>query len=97
MGIFMLLLVVVLLVVLLVAVAYYISIYNRLQSLRNGAEATLGQVRVALKKRLDMIEQLVESVKSYARFERFSVSVRHRRCICVALGMLRCFQHFSSF
>ncbi|MCW7080486.1 MAG: LemA family protein [Candidatus Methanospirare jalkutatii] len=70
MGIFTLLLVVVLLVVLLVAVAYYISIYNRLQSLRNGAEATLGQVRVALKKRLDMIEQLVESVKSYARFER---------------------------
>ncbi|MCW3131382.1 MAG: LemA family protein, partial [Candidatus Methanospirare jalkutatii] len=70
MEIFTLLLVVVLLVVLLVAVAYYISIYNRLQSLRNGAEATLGQVRVALKKRLDMIEQLVESVKSYARFER---------------------------
>jgi len=70
MEIFTLLLVVVLLVVLLVAVAYYISIYNRLQSLRNGAEATLGQMRVALKKRLDMIEQLVESVKSYARFER---------------------------
>jgi LemA protein len=38
--------------------------------LRNAGEATLGQVKVAMKKRLDMIEQLVESVKSYARFER---------------------------
>jgi len=64
MGILTLLLVVVLFVVLLVAVAYYISIYNRLQSLRNGAEATLVQVSVALKKRLDMIEQLVESMRA---------------------------------
>ncbi len=48
----------------------FIMIYNRFFSLRNSAEATLGQVRVAMKKRLDMIEQLVESVKSYAKFER---------------------------
>ena len=49
---------------------YVVSTYNRFQSLRNGAEATLGQVQVALKKRIDMISQLVESVKSYARFEK---------------------------
>jgi len=47
-----------------------ITIYNRFQSLKNGAEATLSQVRVAMKKRLDMIEQLVDSVKSYAYFEK---------------------------
>ncbi len=47
-----------------------ISIYNRFQQLRNGAEATLGQIKVALKKRLDMLTELLESVKSYARFER---------------------------
>ena len=51
-------------------VIYFISIYNRLYSLKNSAEATLGQVRVALKKRLDMIDQLLGAVKSYARFER---------------------------
>lgn len=56
-------------VLLLVFVFYFISVYNRLQSLRNGAEATLSQIRVAMKKRLDMVEQLVESVKSYAHFE----------------------------
>jgi LemA protein len=38
--------------------------------LRNAGEATLGQVKVAMKKRLDMIEQLVDSIKSYASFER---------------------------
>lgn len=51
-------------------VAYFVSIYNRLKSLKNSAEATLGQVRVALKKRLDTIEQLLGSVKSYAAFEK---------------------------
>jgi len=51
-------------------IALFVSIYNRLYRLRNSAEATLGQVRVALKKRLDMIEQLLEAVKSYAKFER---------------------------
>jgi LemA protein len=58
------------LVLMLIIIFYFFSTYNRLQSLRNAVEATLGQVRVAMKKRLDMIEQLVDSVKSYARFER---------------------------
>ena len=64
------LVVIVLLVFLLSIVSYFFLIYNRFQSLKNAGEATLGQVKVAMKKRLDMIEQLVESVKSYARFER---------------------------
>ncbi len=57
-------------VLLLIFAFYFISVYNRLQSLRNGAEATLSQIRVAMKKRLDMVEQLIDSVKSYAHFER---------------------------
>lgn len=56
-------------ILLLLSALYYISTYNRLQSLRNGAEATISQIRVAMKKRLDMVEELVDSVKSYARFE----------------------------
>ncbi|WP_457600240.1 LemA family protein [Hydrogenivirga sp.] len=61
---------VVVLVVLLGAAFYVVSTYNRFQALKNGAQATLGQVQVALKKRLDMISQLVDSVKSYAKFEK---------------------------
>jgi len=57
--------------ILLVLMAFYmVSTYNRLQSLKNGAEATLSQIRVAMKKRLDLIEQLADSLKSYARFEQ---------------------------
>ena len=54
----------------LILIGVLISIYNRFQQLRNAAEATLGQIRVALKKRLDMINELVETVKSYAKFEK---------------------------
>ena len=48
----------------------FFSTYNRLKSLRNAADATLSQTRVAMKKRLEMIEQLVEAVKSYSKFEQ---------------------------
>ena len=61
---------IILVVLILGLIIYFFSVYNRFQSLINAGEATLGQVRVAMKKRLDMIEQLVDSVKSYARFER---------------------------
>lgn len=60
----------ILLALLVLVMIYFVTIYNRLQSLRNGAEATLSQIRVAMKKRLDMVEQLVELTKSYAHFER---------------------------
>jgi len=49
---------------------YYVVVYNRFQTLRNASEATLGQVRVAIRKRLDLIGQLLDSVKSYAKFEK---------------------------
>lgn len=60
----------IILVLMISLIIYFFLIYNRFQSLKNAGEATLGQVKVAMKKRLDMIEQLVDSVKSYARFER---------------------------
>ncbi|WP_082223080.1 LemA family protein [Methanoculleus sp. MH98A] len=63
------LIVVVVLIVIGVAAAA-IGIYNRFFSLKNSAEATVGQVKVAMKKRLDMIEQLLGAVKSYAAFEK---------------------------
>ncbi|CAG0994125.1 MAG: LemA family protein [Candidatus Methanoperedens sp.] len=65
-----LLVAIVLMIIFLVTVAYIFSIYNRFKSLRNAGDATLSQTRVAMKKRLDMIEQLVEAVKSYAKFEQ---------------------------
>ena len=57
-------------VIIIGLIGYFVVTYNKFQTLRNSAEATIGQIRVAMKKRLDMIEQLVESVKSYAGFEK---------------------------
>jgi len=57
-------------IVIIGLLSYFIFIYNKFYTLKNSAEATLGQVRVAMKKRLDMIEQLLGSVKSYAKFEK---------------------------
>jgi LemA protein len=57
-------------VIAVVLIAWFVSIYNRFFSLRNSAESTLGQARVAMKKRLDMIDQLLGAVKSYATFEK---------------------------
>ena len=51
-------------------ILWIVGIYNRFVSLKNSSEATLGQIRVAMKKRLDMIDQLLGSVKSYAKFEQ---------------------------
>ncbi len=59
----------IILAVLLLVAGYFVITYNRLQSLRNGADATLSQIKVAMKKRLDTIEQLVDSIESYAHFE----------------------------
>jgi LemA protein len=49
---------------------YFIKVYNLFCNDKNNAESYLGQIRVAMKKRMDLIEQLVSIVKSYAEFER---------------------------
>jgi LemA protein len=60
----------VIVIVIIGLVLWAVGIYNRFYSLKNSSEATLGQIRVAMKKRLDMIEQLLGAVKSYAKFEQ---------------------------
>jgi LemA protein len=45
-------------------------IFNRLQRYRNATDANLSQIQVAMKKRLDLIDQLLEAVKGYTRYER---------------------------
>jgi LemA protein len=58
------------LVVLIILVLVFVTYYNRLFRFKNAAEAELGQIRVAMKKRFDMIEQLLGAVKGYTKFER---------------------------
>src|SRR5512147_2896508 len=47
-----------------------VSMFNRLVRLRNRAENAWAQVDVQLRKRYDLIPNLVEAVKGYASHER---------------------------
>lgn len=49
---------------------FFVNIYNDFKKYGNAADATLGQIKVAMKKRLDMIEQLLGAVKGYVKHER---------------------------
>jgi LemA protein len=62
--------VIVLVVIVLVLVAILIAIYNKLVRLRNRCENAWAQVDVQLRRRYDLIPNLVETVKGYAAHER---------------------------
>ena len=60
----------ILLAVLISVSGYVIYTYNRFISLRNRIENTWHQIRVQLQRRYDLIPNLIESVKGYAKHER---------------------------
>jgi len=62
--------VIVLIVILVVLVGIVVAIYNRLVRLRNRCENAWAQVDVQLRRRYDLIPNLVDAVKGYAAHER---------------------------
>lgn len=60
----------ILLAVLAVLAFVVIGIYNRLVALRNRIENAWAQIDVQLKRRIDLIPNLVETVKGYATHEK---------------------------
>lgn len=56
--------------VLVVMIIAYISIYNNLIKVKNWVEEALAQIDVQLKRRNDLIPNLVETVKGYAKHEQ---------------------------
>ncbi|WP_412543703.1 LemA family protein [Longispora sp. K20-0274] len=59
-----------LLVVVLVVVGYAVGVYNGLVRARNGYKNAFAQIDVQLKRRHDLIPNLVETAKGYMKHER---------------------------
>lgn len=62
--------VIVVLVIAVVVLLYVVGIYNRLISLRNRFKNAFAQIDVQLKRRYDLIPNLVETAKGYIKHER---------------------------
>ena len=62
--------IIVLVAILLVVALLVVGLYNRLVRYRNGVDNAWAQVEVQLKRRFDLIPNLVETVKGYAAHER---------------------------
>ena len=60
---------IILLVVLVLIVLYVVSTYNGLVGLRNKVHDQFSQIDIQLKRRFDLIPNLVETVKGYAKHE----------------------------
>jgi LemA protein len=71
---------IVLIVLIVVAVLVVVVMYNGLVKLRNKIEGAWAQIDVQLKRRYDLIPNLVETVKGYATHERetFDAVIRAR-------------------
>lgn len=61
---------IILVIILVVVIAWSVSIYNKLVTLKNRLKNAFAQIDVQLKRRYDLIPNLVETVKSYMEHER---------------------------
>lgn len=60
----------VLVIIVAIIIIWFIATYNRLITLRNRIENAWSQIDVQLKRRFDLIPNLVETVKGYAKHEK---------------------------
>jgi len=77
----------IILVIVIVIVVVFVGIYNGLVTRRNRVDEALGQIEVQLKRRHDLIPNLVQAVKGYMGFEQDVLTrVTEARAGAVAAG-----------
>ncbi|HXT50669.1 MAG TPA: LemA family protein [Thermoanaerobaculia bacterium] len=79
--------------VIVLLIAWVVSLYNRLVTLRNRYKNAFSQIDVQLKRRYDLIPNLVETAKGYIRHERETleavVAARNRAVTAVQAAAAR--------
>ena len=70
----MVLITVIIIILVVIVLGYFIGVYNRFINLKNGIESGLRQISVALKKRMDLVGQIVDSVKGEMKFEKSTLT-----------------------
>ena len=70
---------IVIVILIIFVVVTLIHMYNNLVGLRNRVKNSYAQIDVQLKRRNDLIPNLVETVKGYAAHERRSYKSKDRR------------------
>ncbi|MEM3453046.1 MAG: LemA family protein, partial [Candidatus Hadarchaeum sp.] len=68
-------LIIIVVIVLLVIVALFFNYYNRIISLSNRIDNAWAQIDVQLKKRADLVPNLVETVKGYMAHEKKAIEM----------------------
>ena len=78
----------ILVLLVIILIAWYISTFNKLQRLKNIVEEGWSTIDVQLKKRYDLIPNLVETVKGYAKHESETLEavIRARNAAMTASG-----------
>jgi LemA protein len=78
---------IIVLAIIVVIVLVFVGIYNGLVQRRNRIDEALGQIQVQLKRRHDLIPNLVQAVKGYMGFEQDVLTkVTEARASAVAAG-----------
>ena len=79
--------VIILIVIVVVIALFLVSLYNGLVTKRNQIDEALGQIEVQLKRRHDLIPNLINAVKGYMGFEqKVLTEVTEARANAVAAG-----------
>ena len=78
----------ILVLLVIILIAWYISTFNKLQRLKNLVEEGWSTIDVQLKKRYDLIPNLVETAKGYAKHESETLEavIRARNAAMTASG-----------